>query len=69
MTLFRCLAPSTDLDGGPHVQCSREHTNALVEMLELGVLWDKYGLVGDVVILHIQVTFTFLILIIFSAIY
>ncbi|OAX33018.1 hypothetical protein K503DRAFT_794615 [Rhizopogon vinicolor AM-OR11-026] len=40
----KCLAPSNDLDGESHVPCSQEHTNALVEMLELGVLWDKYGL-------------------------
>ncbi|OJA20004.1 hypothetical protein AZE42_13769, partial [Rhizopogon vesiculosus] len=45
----KCLAPSNDLDGESHVPRSREHTNALVEMLELGVLWDEYGLVGDIV--------------------
>jgi hypothetical protein len=50
MFLFRCLAPSNDLDGESHVPRSREHTNALVEMLELGVLWDEYGLVGDMVV-------------------
>lgn len=28
----------------------REHTEVLVEALELGVLWDDYGLVGDLVV-------------------
>jgi hypothetical protein len=28
----------------------REHSNVLVEMLELGILWDEYGLVSDVVV-------------------
>ena len=30
--------------------CSREHTEILVEAFELGVLWDEYGLVGDVIV-------------------
>ena len=29
---------------------SREHTEILVEAFELGVLWDEYGLVGDVIV-------------------
>lgn len=29
---------------------SREHTETLVRELELGVLWDEYGLVGDLVV-------------------
>ena len=29
---------------------SREHTEALVSEFELGVLWEEYGLVGDVVV-------------------
>jgi hypothetical protein len=32
------------------VRCCREHTEALVEAQELGVLWDKYGIVGNVVV-------------------
>ncbi|KAH9163560.1 hypothetical protein EDB89DRAFT_2116421 [Lactarius sanguifluus] len=28
---------------------NREHTNTIVELLELGELWDEYGFVGDVV--------------------
>ena len=29
---------------------SQAHTELLVEEFELGVLWDEYGLVGDVVV-------------------
>ena len=29
---------------------SRKHTEKLVEVLQLGVLWDEYGLVGDIVV-------------------
>ena len=29
---------------------SQAHTELLVEGFELGVLWDEYGLVGDVVV-------------------
>lgn len=31
---------------------SKEHTNLLVEDIELGVLWDEYGIVGDLVVSH-----------------
>ncbi|KAG1800687.1 uncharacterized protein BJ212DRAFT_1287085 [Suillus subaureus] len=30
-------------------QCSHNHTKVLVKEFELGVLWDEYGLVGDIV--------------------
>ncbi len=36
--------------GNLGVRCCREHMEALVEALELGVLWDEYGLVGDIVV-------------------
>lgn len=29
---------------------TRKHTEELVKRLELGVLWDEYGLVGDIVV-------------------
>lgn len=29
---------------------SQAHTELLVEEFELGMLWDEYGLVGDVVV-------------------
>ena len=51
--IVRCTARPEDLDGeGGRRSC--EHTELLVSELELGVLWDEYGLVGDVVV-HITV--------------
>jgi len=46
----RCTAPANDLDGTGYVFRSHVHTETLVEELELGVLWDEYGLVGDIVV-------------------
>ncbi|KIK32535.1 hypothetical protein CY34DRAFT_18979 [Suillus luteus UH-Slu-Lm8-n1] len=44
----RCLAfPSTLDDGG--VSRSREHTDALVDSVDFGVLWDEYGIIGELV--------------------
>ena len=48
--IFRCTAPATDLDSDRHVRHSQAHTELLVEAFELGVLWDEYGLVGDIVV-------------------
>lgn len=28
----------------------KEHTNLLVDDIDLGVLWDEYGIVGDLVV-------------------
>jgi hypothetical protein len=50
MSLFRCTAPARDLDSGQYVRRSQAHTELLVEEFELGMLWDEYGLVGDVVV-------------------
>ena len=47
---FRCTAPVNDLDSGHHVHRSQAHTKLLVEEFELGMLWDEYGLVGDIVV-------------------
>ena len=44
------MAPAKHLDITDALPCCQEHSNALVEMLELGALWDEYGLVGDVVV-------------------
>jgi len=44
----RCTAKRGNLDGGGGRR-SREHTELLMNKFELGVLWDEYGLVGDVV--------------------
>jgi hypothetical protein len=50
MNVFRCTAPANDLDSNRHVRRSHAHTEVLVEAFELGILWDEYGLVGDVVV-------------------
>jgi hypothetical protein len=48
---FRCTAPANDLDTRQHVpRRSQAHSEILVENFELGVLWDEYGLVGDIVV-------------------
>lgn len=47
---LRCLARASDLDGDDPLPRCRAHTNVLVEELELGMLWDEYGLVGDIVV-------------------
>jgi hypothetical protein len=39
-----------DLDSGQHVRHSWPHTKLVVEEFELGILWDEYGLVGDIVV-------------------
>jgi hypothetical protein len=46
----RCTAPANDLDSGQHVRRSQAHAELLVEEFELGMLWDEYGLVGDIVV-------------------
>ena len=46
---YSCTAKSDDLDGGGGPR-SREHTELLVCSFELGVLWDEYGLIGDIVV-------------------
>ena len=51
--------PSKDLDGGASTRRCREHSDVLVEELELGILWDEYGLVDDVVV-NIFVSLLFL---------
>jgi hypothetical protein len=47
--VIRCTAHKNDLDGGGGRR-SREHTELLVSGIELGVLWQEYGLVGDIVV-------------------
>lgn len=45
----RCTANPDNLEGESILRC-REHTEELVSLFELNVLWDEYGLVGDVVV-------------------
>ncbi|KAG2096718.1 uncharacterized protein F5147DRAFT_747545 [Suillus discolor] len=44
----KCIAVRTDLDGGGMYR-SREHNDFLIEELRADILWDEYGLVGDLV--------------------
>ena len=49
--LIRCTAHRTKLDNDESsTRRCKEHTEALVQEFELGVLWDEYGIVGDVVV-------------------
>ncbi|GBE78451.1 hypothetical protein SCP_0113400 [Sparassis crispa] len=45
----KCTARNTNLDGNDSGRRSTQHTELLVETFELGILWDEYGLVGDIV--------------------
>ncbi|KAG2156882.1 uncharacterized protein EDB93DRAFT_1101299 [Suillus bovinus] len=45
----RCLAFPTSLDDGG-VSRSHEHTDALVELVSFGILWDEYGIIGELVV-------------------
>jgi hypothetical protein len=49
LAVIRCTAHQHDLDGGGGRR-SRDHTELLVSEFELGVLWEEYGLVGDIVV-------------------
>jgi hypothetical protein len=53
MCLYRCTAPAKDLDSGQHGRRSQAHAELLVEEFELGMLWDEYGLVGDIVVSYL----------------
>ena len=50
MSLSRCTAPADDLGSGRYPPCFKEHTELISAEFELGELWNKYGLVGDVVV-------------------
>ncbi|KZT18295.1 hypothetical protein NEOLEDRAFT_1184396 [Neolentinus lepideus HHB14362 ss-1] len=47
----KCTGRNTDLDGdhSPSILRSCEHTESLIELLDLGTLWSDYGIVGDLV--------------------
>jgi hypothetical protein len=61
--LYRCTAPPDHLDDDTYGCCSRGHTDVLVQGFELGVLWDEYGLVRDIVvgIISLGLVSTFLV--------
>jgi hypothetical protein len=66
----RCTAPANDLDSGQHVHRSQAHTELLVEEFELGMLWDEYGLVGDIVVCLVRLlTVAGSLTVTFSAVY
>ena len=50
MYIPRCLTPPSDLDQYPINPQSKEHTATVIQNLELGEVWDEYGLIGDVVV-------------------
>ena len=54
---FRCTTPANDLDGRQHVHHSQAHTELLVQEFELGMLWDKYGLVGGIIVRILYISF------------
>ena len=43
------MACNKDLDKDALYRCE-EHTNLLVESVEWGVLWNEYGIIGDLVV-------------------
>ena len=64
LTLFRCTVSASDLDA-PHQVCHLQaHTELLVEWFELENLWEKYGLVGNIIVckstIYCTAWFTFL---------
>lgn len=47
--VFRCTTGKNNLEN-PGGRRSNEHTELLVRALELGELWEDYGLVGDIIV-------------------
>jgi hypothetical protein len=49
---YRCRAPSDELDNDQDVyeRRSRDHTDFLCTMCEMGVLYNNYGIVGDIIV-------------------
>ncbi|KAG1830283.1 hypothetical protein F4604DRAFT_1887434 [Suillus subluteus] len=46
----KCIAVHTDLDSGG-IYRRREHTDFLIDELHTDILWDEYGLIGDLILL------------------
>lgn len=45
----RCMARSKQLDSDALYRC-KDHMNILIEDIDCGVLWDEYGIVGDLIV-------------------
>ncbi|KAH9988333.1 hypothetical protein BJV77DRAFT_1061430 [Russula vinacea] len=45
----KCMARAGNLDGEARLPRHPEHTMALIELVDLNVMWNEYGLEGDVV--------------------
>ena len=43
------MARNKNLDADVLYHC-QEHTNLLMEDVNLGVLWDEYGIIGDLIV-------------------
>ena len=43
------MARNKNLDADALYHC-QEHTNLLMEDVNLGVLWDEYGIIGDLIV-------------------
>ena len=48
-TASRCTAPADDLDAQSGRR-SHTHTDALLEQYSLKILWNDYGIVGEVIV-------------------
>ena len=46
----RCTADKKNLDATRSMDRTRAHTEAVVQEFELGELWQRYGIVGDIVV-------------------
>jgi hypothetical protein len=49
-SIFRCTAPADDLDSTEAGRRSHVHTDALLNTYSLKILWEDYGIVGNVVV-------------------
>jgi len=52
MFSYRCRAPSGQLDSDEDIyeRRSRAHTDFLCTKCEMGVLYDNYGIIGDIIV-------------------
>lgn len=45
----RCMVRNKDLDSDLIYHC-QDHANLLAEDIDLGILWDEYGIVSDLIV-------------------